>query len=63
MVSHMKFLMKQYQHYVCHIILFFPTGVFLEMILYGHTHDYHDVFSYNFPLGFKEFYPDISMYI
>jgi hypothetical protein len=33
------------------------------MILYGHTHDYHGVFSYIFPLGFKEFYPDISMYI
>jgi hypothetical protein len=43
--------------------LVFPTGVFLEMILYGHTHDYHGVFSYIFPLGFKEFYPNISMYI
>jgi hypothetical protein len=43
--------------------LVFPHRGFLEMILYGHTHDYHGVFSYIFPLGFKEFYPDISMYI
>jgi hypothetical protein len=33
------------------------------MIFYGHTHDYHGVFSYIFPLFFKEFYPDISMHI
>jgi hypothetical protein len=43
--------------------LIFPRRGFFEMISYGHTLDYHGVFSYIFPLGFKEFYPDISMHI
>jgi hypothetical protein len=38
--------------------LIFPHRGFL-----GDDLDYHGVFSYIFPLGFKEFYPDISMHI